>query len=51
MENWEGFIAVESETPGLWSLCFDRHDDGLKGKLGDEQRTVEPELVRQAVNA
>jgi len=51
MENWEGFIAVESETPGLWGLCFDRYDDGLKGKLGDEQRTVELELVREVINA
>lgn len=51
MENWEGFIAVESKTPGLWSLSFDRYDDGLKGKLGDEQRTVELELVREAINA
>ncbi|KAF1358501.1 hypothetical protein EJ07DRAFT_166755 [Lizonia empirigonia] len=30
MENWEGFIAVETEEPGLWGLCFDRYDDGLK---------------------
>jgi hypothetical protein len=46
LEDWEGFIAVESEEPGLWSLCFDHYDDGLKGKVKDGQRTVELELVR-----
>ncbi|KAF3032943.1 hypothetical protein E8E11_002233 [Didymella keratinophila] len=51
MENWEGFIAVELETPGLWGLCSDRYDDGVKGKLGDEQRTVGLKLVREATNA
>jgi hypothetical protein len=45
-EDWEGFIAVETDEPGLWSLCFDRYDTGLKGKLGEEQRTVEVELIR-----
>lgn len=50
MENWEGFLAVESEIPGLWSLCFDRYDNGLEGKLDREQRTVELELVREAAN-
>ncbi|KAF2623856.1 hypothetical protein BU25DRAFT_414020 [Macroventuria anomochaeta] len=50
MENWEGFITVETEEPGLWSLCFDRYDDGLKGKLGEDQRTVEVELVREAID-
>ncbi|KAH8723345.1 hypothetical protein GQ44DRAFT_310916 [Phaeosphaeriaceae sp. PMI808] len=46
MENWEGFIAVETEEPGLWSLCFDRYDDGLKGKTGEDIRTVELEPIR-----
>jgi hypothetical protein len=46
MENWEGFIAVETEETGLWNLCFDRYDDGLKGKVKDGQRTVELELIR-----
>jgi|SRR5690242_15576509 len=50
MENWEGFIAVESEEPGLWSLCYDRYDDGLKGRLGEHQRTVELELIREALD-
>lgn len=50
MENWEGFIAVESEEPGLWSLCFDRFDDGLQGKLKEGQRTVELELIREALD-
>ncbi len=49
MENWEGFIAVETEEPGLWRLCFDRYDDGLKGKLAAGQRTVELELIRKAL--
>ncbi|KAH7093455.1 hypothetical protein FB567DRAFT_557365 [Paraphoma chrysanthemicola] len=47
MENWEGFIAVETDEPGLWSLCFDRYDDGLKGKIKESQRTVEVELIRE----
>lgn len=47
-ENWEGFIAVESEDePGLWKLCFDKYDDGLQGRLHLGQRTVELELVRE----
>ena len=50
MEDWEGFIAVETEELGLWSLCFDRYDDGLKGKLGEDQRTVELELIREALD-
>lgn len=50
-ENWEGFVAVESDEPGLWSLCFDRYDDGLKGKLEDGQRTVEVELIREEMDA
>lgn len=51
MENWEGFIAVESEESGLWSLCFDRYDDGLEGRLAQGQRTVELELIREAISA
>lgn len=51
MENWEGFIAIETEESGLWSLCFDRYDDGLKGRLGEEQRTVELELIREVIGA
>ncbi|UPX20186.1 uncharacterized protein EKO05_0010427 [Ascochyta rabiei] len=49
MENWEGSIAVETEEPGLCSSCFDRYDDGLKGKLARDQRTVEVELIRIAI--
>ncbi|KAH6621981.1 hypothetical protein C7974DRAFT_214281 [Boeremia exigua] len=51
MENWEGFIAVETEDPGLWRLCFDRYDDGLGGKLGQDQRTVELELIRETLKS
>ena len=45
-ETWEGFVAVETDEPGLWSLCFDRYDTGLRGKLDEGQRTVEVELIR-----
>lgn len=50
MENWEGFVAVETEEVGLWALCFDRYDDGLKGKLDEHQRTVEMELIRESID-
>lgn len=50
MENWEGFVAVETDEPGLWSLCFDRFDDGLKERLDEGQRTVEVELIRVAID-
>jgi hypothetical protein len=46
MHNWEGFIAVETEEPGLWGLYFDRYDDGLKGKVAEGLRTVELEVIR-----
>lgn len=50
MENWEGFVAIENDDePALWSLCFDRHDDGLKGRIRTGQRTVEVELIREAI--
>ncbi|KAF1836497.1 hypothetical protein BDW02DRAFT_566927 [Decorospora gaudefroyi] len=46
-ENWEGFVAVENEDKkGLWSLCFDRFDNGLENRLGKDQKTVEVELIR-----
>lgn len=51
MESWEGFIAVETEEAGLWSLCFDHYDDGLKGKVEDGQRTVELELIRMEMES
>lgn len=50
MHNWEGFVATETEEPGLWNLCFDRFDDGLKGKVKEGQRTVEVELIREETN-
>lgn len=49
METWEGFVVVETDEPGLWSLCFDRYDDGLKGKLDEGRRTVEVELIRDEI--
>lgn len=47
MHNWEGFIAVETEEQGMWGLYFDRYDDGLKGKVTGDQRTVEVEVIRE----
>jgi hypothetical protein len=49
LHRWEGFIAVETEEVGLWSLCFDRYDDGLRGKVEAGRRTVELELVREDI--
>ncbi|KAF2029608.1 hypothetical protein EK21DRAFT_112818 [Setomelanomma holmii] len=51
IENWEGFVAVETEELGLWSLHFDRYDSGLKGKIKQGQRTVELELIREEMKA
>jgi hypothetical protein len=48
-EKWEGFVAVkieEGEDAGMWTLSFDRDDDGLKGKLGEGRTVLEVELVR-----
>jgi hypothetical protein len=42
-------IAVETEEVGLWSLCFDRYDDGLRGKVEAGRRTVELELIREDI--
>ncbi|OCL10623.1 hypothetical protein AOQ84DRAFT_211759 [Glonium stellatum] len=47
LEGWEGFIAVETNQPGLWDLYFDRYDDGLKGRVPEGRRTVELELVHE----
>ncbi len=49
LEGWEGFVAVETEEEGLWSLCFDRKDDGLKGRVKEGTRVVEVELVREEI--
>jgi hypothetical protein len=49
-EKCEGFIAVEDE-PGLWGLCFDRYNDGLKGRIDEGYRTTEIELVREEMEA
>jgi hypothetical protein len=41
-EKWEGFVAVkieEGDNTGMWALYFDRDDDGLKGKLGEGERS------------
>jgi hypothetical protein len=51
MENWEGFLALETDEPGLWNICFDRYDDGLKGKVREDQRTVELELNREEMES
>lgn len=50
MENWEGFVAVENkDEPELWFLCFDKRDDGLRGRLEDGQGTIEVELIREGI--
>jgi len=51
LENWEGFIAVETEEPGLWGLYFDRYDNGLKGKVQEGRRTVELEVIREEMKS
>jgi hypothetical protein len=51
MEDWEGFIAVETAEPGLWGLYFDRRNNGLKGKVTGEWRTVEVEMVREGMES
>ncbi|KAF4980518.1 hypothetical protein FZEAL_3490 [Fusarium zealandicum] len=45
-EGWEGFCAVE-ELPGIWSLYYDRDDDGLKSKVAMGNRVLEVELTRR----
>ncbi|GME57175.1 hypothetical protein GTA08_BOTSDO09442 [Neofusicoccum parvum] len=45
-EDWEGFVAVE-ETPTIWSLYFDRDDNGLKGKVERSKKVLEVVLTRQ----
>lgn len=44
-EGWEGFLAVK-EGEGVWGIYFDRDDDGLVGKLGEDVDVLEVELVR-----
>jgi hypothetical protein len=46
LENWEGFCAVE-ELPGIWSLYYDRDDNGLKSKVPMGTRVLEVELTRR----
>jgi hypothetical protein len=43
-ETWKGFIAVGDE-PNLWSVCFDRYEDGSKRRVDEGQRTVEIEVL------
>lgn len=45
-EDWEGFVAVE-EHPMVWSLYFDRDDNGLKGKIPKSTKALEVVLTRQ----
>ncbi|RDL32658.1 Uncharacterized protein BP5553_09114 [Venustampulla echinocandica] len=50
LEGWEGFVAVKNmEGDGLWSLYFDRDDDGLREKLGLGKVVLEVELSRWEV--
>lgn len=45
--GWEGFIAIETNELGLWSLNFDKYDNGLQGRIKEGQRAVEVELIRE----
>lgn len=45
LEGWEGFMAVR-EGKGIWSLYFDRDDDGLQGKVF-KKTILEVELARK----
>jgi len=45
LEGWEGFMAVRDE-PGVWSLYFDRDDNGLKDKVVDKT-ILEIDLTRK----
>ncbi|KAH7412033.1 hypothetical protein DE146DRAFT_751175 [Phaeosphaeria sp. MPI-PUGE-AT-0046c] len=49
MEDWEGFMGVETEEPGLWSLCFDRQNNGMQDKIKEGMRAVELELIREVI--
>ncbi|GJN85451.1 hypothetical protein PLIIFM63780_009018 [Purpureocillium lilacinum] len=46
LEGWEGFAAVE-EPSGVWTLYFDRDDDGLATKVPLGTRVLEVELDRR----
>lgn len=45
-EAWEGFAAVEV-APAVWSLYYDRDDNGLRDKLPPGTRVLEVELTRR----
>lgn len=50
VEGWERFVAVREDgeyREGLWSLYYDRDDDGLRGKLGDGKVVLEIVLNRR----
>ncbi|OAL02101.1 hypothetical protein IQ06DRAFT_131340 [Phaeosphaeriaceae sp. SRC1lsM3a] len=51
MENWEGFMGVETEEPGLWSLCFDRQNNGMQDQIPEGMRAVELELIREEMKS
>jgi hypothetical protein len=45
LEGWEGFVAVEEEDE--WALYFDRDDDGLRSKIGQNRMVLEVQLCRK----
>ncbi|KAK7997355.1 hypothetical protein PG990_009830 [Apiospora arundinis] len=45
-EGWEGFAAVEV-APAVWSLYYDRDDNGLRDKLPPGTRVLDVELTRR----
>ncbi|KAJ6555402.1 hypothetical protein DFH09DRAFT_1165309, partial [Mycena vulgaris] len=40
LDDWEGFAALE-ESPGLWSVHYDRDVDHLRHVRGSKRRTLE----------
>jgi hypothetical protein len=50
LEGWEGFVAVREggeSDEAVWSLYYDRDDDGLRRKLGPGVVVLEVELCRK----
>jgi len=48
--GWEEFVAVREDgeyREGLWSLYYNRDDDGLRGNLGDGKVVLEIVLNRK----
>ncbi|KAJ6555439.1 hypothetical protein DFH09DRAFT_1038004 [Mycena vulgaris] len=46
LDDWEGFVALE-ESPGVWSVHYDRDDDHLRHVRGNTRSVVEISLKRR----